>query len=178
VPGDGGCGYFGPKVSVLVNLLQFTFHAEPPRVGAGWTWPNEAHNAIPTAVVLYFSTLEEVLLKNLLAEAMTKCLVDVTQQDKVLRNAWSFRLRRLKLFPKFVGSSWSDALEQLPSMDAGTARSLNAFCDAVRERRDTFLHRGATWSIPPEMPRDCLRNTVGLLRLYVELHNRYIASKR
>ena len=124
---------------------------------------------------MYFSTLEEVLLKNLLAEAMTKRGLGVSQQDRELEDIWSFRRRKDKLFPKYIGSDWSTALGQLSSMDADWANSLDAFCADVRETRDDFLHRGLTWVIPPDMPRDCLRNSVRLLQLYVELHNRYMA---
>lgn len=55
VPGDGGHDYFELRVSVLVDLLQFTFHAKPPPAGEGWKWPKRERNALPTAVVMYLS---------------------------------------------------------------------------------------------------------------------------
>ena len=170
VKGNGGQTYFHLGIISMINLMQEFYHTKKPS-----TISVDSHKL---AVVVFFCTLVETLLENLLREAMISQKIPGTVQDRLLWDNMTGKQRTEKLFPALFNHTWKQAISEAnraqPKMDYKV--TLNFFLKAV-EARNKFLHPpGNKWAIRLDMPRQCLNHTPVLISLFVWLHNRYIAD--
>lgn len=160
--GDGGETYFHFGILSAINLMQ-EFHQTS----------KDSHKL---AVVVFFCTLVEALLENLIREQMCAQKISGKVQERLLSDNLRSEQRVNKLFPALFNATWKEAVAKAarahPKMDyTGT---LDFFLKVVKVRNKVLHPPGSRW-IPLDMPQQCLRRTPALLELFVWLHNYYIA---
>ncbi len=180
----GGCNYFPMAATFVVNMMQSTFHAgqkSPHFLRNKDGQENREVADYQLAVIIYFSTVTDLLIEKLLEELGR---VKNTPYDVIrfLLDEHRFTRSRLeRIFPLFADRKWKVALSDACAVSDSDFNSIDAFVRSVEDRRNTLLHEGYKWSIPKEMPRDCIDRLPELLSLFVALHNllvhpRYLSS--
>jgi len=169
--GDGGETYFHLGIVSTINLIQEFYHTP----GKHDLYSVGSHKL---AVVVFFCTLVETLLENILRERMCAQKIHGQVQERLLSDNLTSKQRTNKLFPALFNNTWKEAVAKAaraqPKMDyPGT---LDYFLKVVKAR-NRFLHPpGSKWAIGLDMPRQCLRRIPSLLGLFVWLHNHYVAK--
>lgn len=176
--GDGGEVYFHIGLRSSIDLMQELYHT-PTRHADGSGLSVASHHL---AVVVFFCTMVESLIENLLREIMLAQKVPLNLQERLLADNLHTKQRVSKLFPALVDDKWNDAISAAIRAHKGKRidfkAALDFFLKAVAAR-NRFLHPpGNKWAIGLDMPRQCLRLTPTLLVLFVWLHNRYVADDR
>lgn len=171
IAGDGGQTYFHLGILSMIDLMQEFYHTLPKMSSAASVDPHKL------ATVVFFCSLAEALLENIIRERMCMQKIQVPVQERLLSDNLTSKQRTEKLFPVLFSDTWKEAILKAkraqPRMDyVGT---LDFFLKAVKAR-NKFLHPpGNRWAIGLNMPGQCLRATPVLLELFVWLHNHYIA---
>lgn len=176
VKGDGGEVYFHMGIRSSIDLMQELYHT-PSRSGTGLGHLVASHHL---AVIVFFCTMVESLIENLLREIMIAQDLPSAVQERLLSDNLTSKQRVDKLFPTLVDEKWNDAISAAIRAHQGKRTDIKAaldfFLKAVRAR-NRFLHPpGNKWAIGLDMPRQCLRQTPTLLVLFVWLHNRCVAK--
>lgn len=173
--GDGGQVYFHMGVVSVIDLMQEFYHTPSARPSGGLSVTSHK-----LAVVVFFCTLVETLLENLLREIMCIQNIPADVQERLLADNLTSKQRVSKLFPILAAEKWKEAVAAAgrahPRADYQGA--LDFFVTAVGAR-NKFLHPPSNkWAIREDMPRQCIRLAPVLLSLFVWLHNRYIAGDK
>jgi len=172
---DGLHGYFDISVWSLINLMQEFYHKDGKVQPSSAGTQRDSNSAL--AVVIFFATLREVLLKHFLTEIMiaqrltvplSSCLFDDNQSHSQMLN---------NLFPALTGGvKWKHALNLVHSKLTFDPINLNNFLIAVADARNSFLHDGSHWKIKKELAEQCMLRIPEILELYVALHNEYVPA--
>ena len=172
----GSRGYFGIAVWSLINLMQEFFHKDAKAAQAG-PGAKDSNNS-PLAVVLFFATLRDVLLKHFLTEMMIAHGLTVAVLERLFADSQSRQQMLNSLFPALTGGvKWNAALARLQAQLSFDAVDLNDFLKEVAKARNSFLHEGSQWPIKPVMAEQCMLRIDELLQLYVALHNEFVLEK-
>jgi hypothetical protein len=177
-PSPSGRGYFNLSVHTLIDLMQEFFHKDRPE---GPHIPDPEFQGVlskknsKVAVVVFFVTLREVLLENLLYDLMIAQELPGNVCKRLFADSPMHRQRLEKLFPSLVGVTWKIALQAVNKKCELDYIALDAFVRKTVDARNTFLHRGSKYAITEKMAEECLRNIWPLLNLHVYLHNEYVA---
>lgn len=164
--------YFGVAVWCLIDLMQEFYHkdAKAPKPA-----PAKDSSNSPLAVVLFFATLREMLLKHFLTKMMIAHAMTVAVSDRLFSDNQSHQQMLNSLFPVLTGGvTWKAALAQVRPQLSFDAEDLNKFLKSVAEARNAFLHEGKKWAIKPAMAEHCMLRIEELLQLYVALHNEFV----
>ncbi len=121
--------------------------------------PEENHRL---AVVIFFSSLGEILLEHFLYRCMLKKNLSADIQER--------------LFPTLTGDKWGDAIKMLNKYSNLDYGGVVKFYKRITYARNKFLHTGYKWVISEDMPKECMRNIQPLLNLFFGLHNRYLVN--
>ena len=124
------------------------------------------HHAV-LAVAVFVSTLEELLVEQLLDELLTKEGIRVKGGVAVMGTVRSFE-RRQSLIKKLTGMSWNEALG---------ADNLVGYLKRVREFRNELVHSGQRWAVPDDLMPNVATYTLQLLTSFVQAHNGLVAAK-
>ncbi len=170
----GGCTYFPIAATFVVDLMQSTYHAgqkSPHFLRNKDGQENREVADYQLAVIMYFSTVSDLLIEKLLEE-LGRAKNTPYDVIRFLLDEHRFTKSRLeRIFPLFAGRKWKVALSDASAESNSDFNSIDAFVRTVEDRRNTLLHEGDKWSIPKEMPRDCIDRLPELLNLFVTLHN-------
>ncbi|HEX8843475.1 MAG TPA: hypothetical protein VF791_02470 [Pyrinomonadaceae bacterium] len=170
----GGLSYFGLPVDALINLMQESFHQKPRQTKSGHSLVRD--NVHQLAVVIYFSTLGEVLLEHFLRELMWAFQIPTGVRERVLNDNLFSRERVEKVFPSLVNEKWNAVIKELSKNSKLDYEKTVKFYLQVVNARNQFLHRGSKWAISKSMPEECMEEIWSLMNLYVKLHNRYVPA--
>jgi hypothetical protein len=175
VPWQGAHGYFPLTVGTLVGLIQQAYHS--PAHMVRFVGPADKRTpATRLAALVFYCTLGEVLMQYFLTRLMNKQHVPRHLQDRLLQDNQSLNLRRTRLFRAVTGDTWDAALRVLREGDFGDFGQVAALHKEAVEVRNRLLHHGHRWTVPADLPRQCVDNLPALLHLFVALHNHYIAN--
>jgi hypothetical protein len=174
-PSEGGINFFSLSVRTLVDLIQDYYHLTKDTSNQ-LASNNTSSTKLPLAVIIFFSTLGEVLLEDFLVECMKKQRISRQVQKRLLEDNLFSKQRIEKLFPLFTGISWKNAVKKLSKKSAlNYAETVRFYLDVVKQR-NKILHEGYVWNMPPDMPKECMQNLWSLISLFVDLHNEFIRS--
>jgi hypothetical protein len=177
-PSPSGRGYFNLSVHSLINLMQEFFHKdqveEPSCSDAGLYEVSPKKNS-RVAVVVFFVTLREVLLENLLYDLMIAQNLSGNVCKRLFADSPMHKQRLEKLFPSLTGVTWKTALDTVDKTCDLDYIELDSFVRKTVDARNRFLHKGSKYAITEKMAEECLRNIWPLLNLHVYLHNEYVA---
>jgi len=176
VPWQGAHGYFTLSVHTLIELIQQAYHSPAHRVRLVDT-EDEKTPATRLAALVFYCTLGEVLLEHFLTRLMNKQRVPRPLQDQLLQDNLSLNLRRTRLFRAVTGDTWDTALRVLRESDLGDFGQVSALHKKAVDVRNGLLHQGHKWSVPADLPKQCLDNLPALINLFVTLHNHYVAGR-
>ena len=173
-PSPGGLSYFAlpiPTVGDLIGELHPLPELDAPDPTARLPIP-DSHQF---ALLVFFCTLAEVLLQHFLQRYMDHLAISLTVQQRLLSDSSGMKRRLDNLFPSIVGVKWNDAVKTVSATSGTDFVQTVTFAAEAAAKRNLLLHLGNQWAIPQEMPERCFNETAPLLRLFVELHNAFLA---
>ena len=156
--------FFSIGILSLVDLIQEFYHYD------------SKENNHMLAVIIFFSSLGEVLFDKFLTDLMRKCNNTESLIDKNLNNNQSIN-NKITLYKTLTGIELNDDIIKLKQQENVDFYSTFEFYRKVRKVRNEILHEAYTWIIPENMPKQCLLNLENLLILFIKLHNKYIANQ-
>jgi hypothetical protein len=176
-PSSGGRSYFGLKVDSLITLMQEFYHSKQLITNEfGEVQDLKWIGNVKLPVIIFFATLREVLLDNLLQELFLARGLPEDICDRLLADSPTYKQRLDKLFRALTGEKWKNALKIISEEQSFDFIALNDFVGEIVNARNTFLHTGIKWAIKEEMAEQCLRNIYPLLSMYTILHNKYVVK--
>jgi hypothetical protein len=125
-------------------------------------------------VIIFFTTLRELLLNNLIDELFTARRIEADICERVLKDSPTHRQRMDKLFRTLTGEKWQAALRLIDEKEHTDFIRLDKFVIDVVTARNDFVHDGDKWAIKDEMVEDCIGNTYPMLQLHAFLHNYFV----
>jgi hypothetical protein len=162
--GGSARSFFNIGILSLVDLIQEFYHYD------------SKENNHMLAVIIYFSSLGEVLFDKFLINLMRKYNIPESLIDKIFQDNQSI-IKKMTLYKSLTGIKFNDDIIKLKQQENVDFYSTLKFYKEVREVRNVILHEAYTWIIPDDMPKQCLLNLESLLTLFIKLHNKYIADK-
>jgi len=105
---DRGMSYFSSQVTSLINLIQEFYHTHQEVL----TDEGESHvpfwaGNIKLPVVIFFTTLRELLLNNLIDELLKAKNIDGDICERLLSDSPTHKQRLDKLFRTLTGETWN-----------------------------------------------------------------------
>jgi hypothetical protein len=173
---SSGQSYFGTGVFSLITLMQEFYHTHqeiPDNLGDKqdqW-WAEE----IKLPIIIFFATLRELLLNNLIEELFKARNVQPDICERLLNDSPTHNQRLHKLFKTLTGRTWKASLTVIDKQEKTKFSGLNKFIMDVVNARHKFVHQGNTWHIKDKMAGDCMRNIYDMLLLHVSLHNYFVS---
>ena len=151
------CLYFGLNISILLDLIQQSYHSATPKAEALGPQSSDV------AVVLFFCALREALLNNLLAYLETG---GTSTSRRNLKSKFS-------QLEDHIGCTWDEALREISAREGVLFDSVSNLMIEASTLRNRFMHEASGWRITRQFSTECLNNTFAVLGLFVALHNRY-----
>jgi len=172
---DRGMSYFSTQVTSLINLMQKFYHTQQVITND----EGEAHvpfwaGNVKLPVIIFFATLRELLLNNLIDELFKAKKIDGDICERLLLDSPTHKQRLDKLFKTLTGEKWKAALTLIDKKEGTDFVSIDDFIKAVVSSRNDFLHNGNTWEIKDSMADDCMKKIYPMLKLYAYLHNYFV----
>jgi len=176
-PSPSGRSYFRLSVHSLIDLMQEFFHKDQieqsqPTDGLSIRISGKKNTKI--AVVIFFVTLREILLENLLHDLMIAQGLPDNVCKRLFADSPMHKQRMDKLFPALTGVKWKKAVSTVNSKCTLDYVELDGFIEKIVDARNKFLHRGSKYAITKNMAEECIKNIWPLLNLHVFLHNEYV----
>lgn len=174
-PGDAGVIYFSSSITSLLNLIQEAYHSkfiiydedENEKI-------EKSTNSHYLSIVLFFTTLREVLLQKLLDELYFVNELSKPIYERLLSDNRLYSQKQNKLFHDMTNYSWEEAIKMANSKDVIDYIKLNEFLKYVADERNYFLHKGNGFLITKELAESCILNLSPILNLYVRFHNDFV----
>lgn len=172
-PSPGSLFYFPASVLSMLNLIQEQYHLGPSLAD------EQGSSKIPThhvAIIIFFCTLLEALLNNLLIHIMHENNVPEGVITRLLKDHKNKEGRVGKVFPSITGKKWSATLTELCNERSYDYIAVEKFYNDTADIRNKFIHTGQKWSISLDLPDKCLNNLESTINLFVDLHNKLLAQ--
>ena len=169
----GGVLYFEFTVGATIDLMQEAFHSElkqDPNEGK-WDAGKDAHNI---SVVIFFCTLRELLLNNLIRELCGAQKIPKLIYERLISDNKFHIMKQNNLLPSLIDSKWLDAISVINTMHEMDYIELNQFIEKAVKARNKFMHEGNKFSIPLDMGEECMHHIWPLINLFIGLHNHYV----
>ena len=169
-PGERGKLYFPFNIHTLINLMQEAYHSTTAaNTTNSYNTGRDSHNI---SIILFFCTLRESLLYNLVHELCISQKITENIFDRLFSDNKFHKQKQDKLFPSLTNTKWKDAIKDVDGEELDF-KTLDDFIVSVVQSRNRFVHSGSKYGISEEMPENCIRNIGKLITLYVKLHNKY-----
>ncbi len=167
--------FYGLGVANIIDLMQEIYFLKAKPI-------SEIDNSFETnnhqlAIVIFYSTLVEVLLEKFLINMMNKMNLPSNVKERLLDDNQSFQQKITTLFKTITNYSWNNIVKQLNTENDMGYIKLCEFSRDVRRKRNLFLHKGNKYCILPDMPEQCCLNISPLLHLFVDLNNYFVCEK-
>jgi len=174
VKGTGGQTYFHIGILSTINIIQELYHTTTIKPSINSVNPHKL------ATVVFFCTLVEALLENLLREHMCAHKIPSDIQERLLADNLTSKQRVTKLFPTIFSDKWETAISKASQSNPQKKYkvALELFLKAVSARNRLLHPPGNKWAIGIDLPRQCIFHLPTLLDLFVWLHNNYIAKDK
>jgi hypothetical protein len=166
-PGDGGRLYFHVGIRILVDLIQQAYHAQSP-AGA----PNGPRGQ-DVGTIIYFCTLRETLLNQLLIEAMKAKGHSNARIERLLKDNKLANQRFGELFHEVIGKKWPESVSELSTKLRSNFEPVSDLMIRAANQRNRFLHEGSAWLMTTEFSTQCINAVPAMVELFVGMHNEY-----
>lgn len=160
--------YYHVGIQILIDMIQQAYNSKSPL-------PNEhGPRSSDVAVVLFFCTLREALLDNLLNELFSAHKVAPAIAEKLLKDNRLFGQKLFGVLPAITEAPWKKAIEDASSEAGRDFVALSAFMEKAADLRNTFVHKGSGWGITRDLATECVNSIFDLMTLFASLHNLYV----
>lgn len=159
--------YYHIGIQILIDLTQQAYHSESAATSA------HAPQSANVAVVLFFCTLREALLDQLLKYLFLAHNVSDAIAEKLLKDNRLFGQKLFGVLPALIGVAWDKAVEEASSNAGRDFGPVSKFMEEAAGLRNRFIHEGSAWAITREVATDCMNSIFSMLGLFVSLHNVY-----
>lgn len=168
----GGKLYFHLNIHILIDLIQESYHSITSKQKTEKLYEGEGPHDI--SVVIFFCTLREALLDNLIINLMRAQNLSVGVSERLLSDNKFHIQKQDKLFKSLTGVKWNEAIDYLNENGNLDYKEIDKFIVSVVIARNSFIHEGFKWSIDRELSTNCIKNLQGLINIYAEMHNNYV----
>ncbi|MGF2685814.1 hypothetical protein ACQUWM_04880 [Marinobacter sp. DUT-3] len=169
---SGGRMHFHINIHILIDLIQESYHSPPG--GAGYDQLYEGDGPHDISVVIFFCTLREALLENLISRLMSNQHLPDGVQERLLADNKSHIQKQDKLFRALTGDKWKEAVQKASAAVVLDYVAIDEFVQHAANIRNEFIHSGRKWAINRELSKACVDHVWGLINVYVSLHNLYL----
>jgi len=169
---NGGKLYFHNNIRILIDLIQESHLSANTSVKAEKLYKGEGAHDI--SVIIFFCTLRESLLENLIIRLMTALNLPDLVMDRLINDNKFHIQKQDKLFRSLTRDKWSEAIAKINASADLDYKELDKFVAHCVKVRNGFIHSGSKWSINSELREACVNNIWGLINIYVALHNLYV----
>jgi len=175
-PSEGSTTYNPVSTYTLIKLMEEAFSSTVPYSDDEDTnKPNSTKtNMHNISIVLFFCTLRELLLNNLIDNLLRAQKIQQNIRKYLLPDNISHRQKQEKLLPSLVGKKWKILVEEESKKSTLDYTKLNKFIEGVVSARNAFMHKGQKYDIDHAMAENCIKYTEILINLFVDLHNSYV----
>lgn len=163
--------YLSNNVFMVVDLMSEARYLKHANTLRGIT--STGADSRDIAVLIFYCTLREILLNELIWELMEAQSIPRRVADRLLGDNRTHATRLSKVFPSLTGTKWKDAVS---SVDLGDRRyiQVDEFTKNAAQWRNAFLHSGDKWEIDKHQITACLEMASDLITLHVSLHNKFV----
>lgn len=171
--GEGGHMYFHLNIHTIINLIQESYHssANDDLAKIAYHAGKDAHFI---SVVIFFVTLREALLDNLIYELCTAQDIKKNIYERLISDNKLHNQKQNNLLPSLTGKKWKQIIETLNQKTGFNYIQLDNFIVTAVEARNKFIHEGSKYSINHKIAESCLKNIYPLLNLNVDMHNTFV----
>lgn len=169
---DGTQLYFHINIRILIDLIQEAHLSAEAPVKAEKLYKGEGANDV--SVVIFFCTLSEALLENLIIRLMSALNLPWSVRDRMMSDNRFHLQKKNKLFGSLAGDKWSEATAKINAESKRDYIKLDNFVANCAETRNEFVHSGRKWSIDAGLRKSCVNNVWELVNFYAALHNLYV----
>lgn len=164
--------YFPLNASALIDLIQESYQSD---VNASSDAENFEYKHC-FAILIYFCSFVEILVQDFLEQRMVKMSLPNEVRELLLKDYRYVKTRVEKLFPTLIGRKWKETLKMLTAQSELDFSAAIEFYEQVAEKRNLLVHEGNKWAMPDDMPRNCIFQLDPIIKLFVTLHNEFIAK--
>jgi hypothetical protein len=162
-PSTGGLMFFNLETQMLADLISETWKH---RDGS------ENNRHIELRIIIFYCTLQEILMHRLLEANMWAAIVPEKLIDKTLSDNRFISKRVNSLFPVLTGKKFRDAVIEMALTNEMGEQIMEIWQKAIYTRNN-FMHRGDQWGIPNDLPKACWNSVLPLCDIFVRLTNKY-----
>lgn len=161
--------YFTLNVQILINLIQnMYFEGKALDINT-----MDKTRDFKVFIVIIFCILSELLVNLILNYKFDSLDINQWKRKEIFNKNLSIN-RKIKIFKKYFGLSWNDAVDKISKIENYDYNAITVFYIKMNKKRNRFLHEGSSWAIDERDYLDCIDNIEPLLRLFVSIHNKYI----
>jgi len=169
---QGGLLYFHINILILLDLIQESFHSLKFETGEGRFYEGEGPSDI--SVVIFYCTLREALLDNLIARLLRAHELSDGLKERLLEDNRFHVQKQNRLFKSLNNIKWNDAISKINEESKIDYKQVDELTLEVVKARNNFIHEGSKWAIDRDLSTNCINNIPRLISLYVKLHNSYV----
>lgn len=171
---EGSQMYFYMSVHTMIDLIREAYSSEHNIQNEGTDYEYQL-NTHYISVLIFFCTLREILLYQLIHELCKSQKIPKGVYERLRSDNKLYIQKQNKLFPSLAGLKWNDALNVLSNESNNDYEKLNEKIMELVEYRNKFIHQGhKIFEIDSKVAEDCVKNTHLLIQLFVDLHNKYV----
>ncbi|MHB8771973.1 MAG: hypothetical protein ACYC7J_13330 [Syntrophales bacterium] len=169
---DDGRFFFDLNILTLIDLIHEAFHTKSWKESE---YDSKAIGAASLSVLLFFCSLREVLLDNLIISLMAMHNLPSKVSDRLNEDNRTYSDKMTRLLPSLIGlKSWNEAIEQIKVRTGRDHKHIDAFMKEANKMRNEIIHEGDKLAFQPHMKKACLENIPQLINLYVDFQNTFI----
>ena len=165
--------YFHLNIHTMVNLIQAAYQSPKNE-----DLPSDGGAAQNAATLIFFCTLNEALLENLLCELCRAKQLPTAVIARLLSDNSRVCDRQGKLWVALTEKSWKWSIEKAGADDTCDYVRVNKFCADMQVVRNKFVHRGASHIVSRTMAETCANEIWAVTSFYVALHNAVVHPLR
>lgn len=176
-PSAGGLPYFPRSIREILDMMQSAFHCgltTPPFVDSTEETPTQTADGSRLATIIYFSTLNDLLLEHFLREIASARDVPYTLVEYMLRETPYTRGRVEKLFPLLTQIKFSKAVTLISNKKQKDYATIVTLARDTNTKRNDLLHAGDKWAIAAGLPEECIDRSPEIFELFASLHNEFV----
>ena len=172
-PSNGGDMYFDSSVHLVVDLIEEAASSEHT-IKYPDTAMEYSENTHFVSVLLFFCTLREILLNNLIRQLCLDQSISNEIYDRLRMDNRLYTQKQDRLFPSLTKVKWTAAIATLDNKSDFDFQKLNADLKRFSDLRNKFAHEGHGFEIDKSTCEECVLSIEPLIHLYVDLHNAFV----
>jgi len=175
-PSSGGIAYFDRTICTIADFIAELYpmpDLDSPRSIGPSSHPSESHRL---AILIFFCTLGETLQQQFLERCVSRSDFSPKIQARLLQDILHPLEHIEQLFPMLTGATWQQAVTAASKRAKSDFIHTLLFFKKVVKKKNQILHLGNKRAVSSDMAKQCFDHMAPLVKLFVELHNVYLAQ--